>query len=1098
MATERKEPDVLISSSNVTGAVGDIQADPDTKTGSWTAADPIRATGNNVDTEIYCSFPSPTGNLTVGADLQEFRVLLRPYDSGQTGDPNWRIELWENGGLVRAGSNTQILNDAGDTVVSFTWNANELSAQSGANVEIKVFGVRTAGGPAVRNTVDFGAVEWNVDYSTSTTTEKTLSETIDLSEINESERLRNRGLTDNTDVNSTPITTSYVIQKVKYVSTSDVVDSVVDAVINRIRVLLDPVDINDAIVSSIKGDIERTLSENVDITDSVIATTAGNIIKTLSDSLDISDSVIASTTGNIIKILTDSFDVTATPITTSYVIQKAKYLSTTDISDSILDAVLIRARSLLDSVDSVDSITRYLQANRNLLDNPDVVDAIDASVISTGSVVRTLSDNFDVNDFMIDGVISIRRILSALTVQDNPFQNIYTVSHVKYLSTSDLSDSIELAAANIIERSLSENFDVNDSVTASTTGNIVRTLADSFDLNDSTDINRFADRVLSEALIDTIDAISSTKVVGGAERVLTDNITVQDALSRFVQAQKTVLTDTLDVQSPGIQNAYTVNHSVGSSDNIDVNDALQSSAGITYRTLIDNLDITELGFPYSFTIHLVQLLDELELLDDLQFDSGNVTPRSLRDNINILDSQDSIASGIIRKILSDNIDINEIKKTIHSKTRKLTTDIIDNLSRAVGTVIDRDLLDSLLINDSQYRAFTYTKQLLDDIELADSVVGQITAVGSVNRILDENISINDSLVKDSNKDRELLDNAEFAETIKRNIVRSRPLSDAPDVTDNIERSLILASGDRDRELTDSISATDSMVRSLLTTGSKTKILSEQIVIVDDVVRLLQAERLLSDELSINEGITDNVVTFLQQRPDIFMDIDDRVPTGNNYNNLLYSQELSNRWQLTGGLISDSINDPFGDTDANRATATSGGALEFKYFNSDNYVRALSTSLTFSIFAKYGNIAKFPLVIRNRTSNSTLAILKYNWSSELFDIITGDESANASSHRVTFDNGFIRLGLTVTSGISINDIIELRAGFADATYSINDYFDVFGAQLDTGENMMPYQKTLDITLSTMSNDATGIVIDIVDKLNIQNTIEDNLNIDFKVA
>jgi hypothetical protein len=167
-ANESLYPDVLEASSGVTGAVTDIDEDPDTK--SWTAADPIRATGNNVSTSIHCSFPAPTGDLTVGADLQEFRVLLRPYDSGQTGDPDWRIELWEfeasTWSLVRAGSDTQILNDAGDTVVSFTWNANELTTISGANVGIKVFGTKTGGSGSVRNTVDFGAVEWNNEYDT--------------------------------------------------------------------------------------------------------------------------------------------------------------------------------------------------------------------------------------------------------------------------------------------------------------------------------------------------------------------------------------------------------------------------------------------------------------------------------------------------------------------------------------------------------------------------------------------------------------------------------------------------------------------------------------------------------------------------------------------------------------------------------------------------------------------------------------------------------------------------------------------------------------------------------------------------------------------
>ncbi len=170
MATERLEPDVLITLTNMTGVVGDIQADPDTKSGSWTATDPLRATGNNTNVTAHCSFPTPTGDLTVGAGLQEFRVLLRPFDAGQTSDPNWRIELWQAGVLIRAGSNTSILNDAGDTVVAFPWNGNELTLIDGSAVEIKVFGIKTGGSGSKRNTIDFGAIEWNVTYDASGTT----------------------------------------------------------------------------------------------------------------------------------------------------------------------------------------------------------------------------------------------------------------------------------------------------------------------------------------------------------------------------------------------------------------------------------------------------------------------------------------------------------------------------------------------------------------------------------------------------------------------------------------------------------------------------------------------------------------------------------------------------------------------------------------------------------------------------------------------------------------------------------------------------------------------------------------------------------------
>lgn len=122
----------------------------------------IAATDNNTSTEYGVDFPTPTGNPTVGADLQEFRAGVEEFDSGQTGTPQARIELWENGALVRAGTDTNVSTYA---VLSFTWNANELATADGSLVQMKVIGTKSGGSPGARNTVNIGHMEWNVDYS---------------------------------------------------------------------------------------------------------------------------------------------------------------------------------------------------------------------------------------------------------------------------------------------------------------------------------------------------------------------------------------------------------------------------------------------------------------------------------------------------------------------------------------------------------------------------------------------------------------------------------------------------------------------------------------------------------------------------------------------------------------------------------------------------------------------------------------------------------------------------------------------------------------------------------------------------------------------
>lgn len=152
MTEERQSPDSILELTELTGVVENIQDDPDNPDGSW-----LVATGNNANTNVRTSFPTPTGNPTVGVDLQEFRALVKQYDEGQTGTPEARIELWENGGLIRAGSNIDV--PQGGVVLSFTWNANELGTTDGSLVECKVVGIKVGGAPSKRNTVDVGAVE---------------------------------------------------------------------------------------------------------------------------------------------------------------------------------------------------------------------------------------------------------------------------------------------------------------------------------------------------------------------------------------------------------------------------------------------------------------------------------------------------------------------------------------------------------------------------------------------------------------------------------------------------------------------------------------------------------------------------------------------------------------------------------------------------------------------------------------------------------------------------------------------------------------------------------------------------------------------------
>jgi len=155
LATERLSPDAILELTNLTGTVSEIQDDPDSPDTNW-----LDGVSNNADSVCRASFPTPTGNPTVGANLQEFRVLVRKF--GGTGTPTAYVALYENGYLIRAGSEVDV---TGALVISLTWNASEIGTANGSLVECRLYGTKAGGAPSVRATVEVGAVEWNVVYT---------------------------------------------------------------------------------------------------------------------------------------------------------------------------------------------------------------------------------------------------------------------------------------------------------------------------------------------------------------------------------------------------------------------------------------------------------------------------------------------------------------------------------------------------------------------------------------------------------------------------------------------------------------------------------------------------------------------------------------------------------------------------------------------------------------------------------------------------------------------------------------------------------------------------------------------------------------------
>jgi len=162
MATERQSPDVILELANLTpNNVAYIQDDPDAPDGNW-----LTAIANNTASICRTSFPTPTGNPTQGAGLQEFKCWVRKM--GGTGTPTAWLELYEDGWLITAGTPVDITNLVGQ-MITLSWDAALLGTPDGSLVECRLNSTAVGGSPSGRATIEDGAVEWNVDYSTGTT-----------------------------------------------------------------------------------------------------------------------------------------------------------------------------------------------------------------------------------------------------------------------------------------------------------------------------------------------------------------------------------------------------------------------------------------------------------------------------------------------------------------------------------------------------------------------------------------------------------------------------------------------------------------------------------------------------------------------------------------------------------------------------------------------------------------------------------------------------------------------------------------------------------------------------------------------------------------
>lgn len=161
MTAETLAPDVLLTQTNLVGALTDIDDDPGSPDGLW-----LTASNNNANSVCIVSFGTPTDSPTTGAGVQTFQMWARASPNARNID--WSMYLLEGG--VRRNGGTAIAtgtltNGTSGEMVSGTWDAALLSTADGSAVECEVVFTKTGGSPSNRTTGEVGAVEWNADVS---------------------------------------------------------------------------------------------------------------------------------------------------------------------------------------------------------------------------------------------------------------------------------------------------------------------------------------------------------------------------------------------------------------------------------------------------------------------------------------------------------------------------------------------------------------------------------------------------------------------------------------------------------------------------------------------------------------------------------------------------------------------------------------------------------------------------------------------------------------------------------------------------------------------------------------------------------------------
>ena len=178
------------------------------------------------------------------------------------------------------------------------------------------------------------------------------------------------------------------------------------------------------------------------------------------------------------------------------------------------------------------------------------------------------------------------------------------------------------------------------------------------------------------------------------------------------------------------------------------------------------------------------------------------------------------------------------------------------------------------------------------------------------------------------------------------------------------------------------------------------------------------------------------------------------------NLLTYSSDWTNAaWSKTNATVTAAATtSPDGTVNAQKLEATTTAATTVLAPSAT----VAATSASFSVFVKQGTgpTKANTFALRNFTTATNLIVGTLNYSTGVFTYTTGSSGVTVTN----VGNGWWRVVISVTSGVTSGDIIRGYVGFWGAAQTAGDFLYAYGAQLEAGAFATSYIPTVASTVT----------------------------------